>query len=79
MKILLLCSDQQVRDLIHAEARISGRLRHPHLIPMVDFGFEEEVPYLVILDAVHGTLRTLYPRSSQGSPLRVVWQVQQIA
>jgi len=68
-----------VRDLIHAEARISARLRHPHLIPMVDFGFEEEVPYLVMMDAVHGTLRTLYPRSSQVSPPRVVWHVQQIA
>ena len=79
VQILLLHGNQQVRDLIHAEARISARLRHPHLIPMVDFGLEEGVPYLVILDAVHGTLRTLYPRSSQGSPLRVVWQVQQIA
>jgi hypothetical protein len=79
MKISLLRGDQQVRDLIHAEARISARLRHPHLIPMVDFDFEEELPYLVMLDAVHGTLRTLYPRSSQVPPPRVAWQVQQIA
>ena len=79
MKILLLRGDQQVRDLIHAEARISARLRHPHLIPMVDFGFEEEVPYLVMMDAAHGTLRTLHPRSSQVSPPRVVRRVQQIA
>ena len=56
VKILSLRGDQQVRDLIRAEARISARLRHPHLIPMVDFGFEEEVPYLVMMDAVHGTL-----------------------
>jgi serine/threonine protein kinase len=62
VKILLLHGDQQVRDLIHAEARISARLRHPHLIPMVDFGLEEGVPYLVMMDAVHGTLRTRYPR-----------------
>ena len=67
MKISLLRGDQQVRDLIHAEACISARLRHPHLIPMVDFGFEEEVPYLVMLDAVHGTLRTLYPGVSAAS------------
>jgi serine/threonine protein kinase len=65
VKIVLLRGDQQMRDLIHAEARISARLRHPHLIPMVDFGFEEEMPYLVMMDAVHGTL---YPRSFQVSP-----------
>ena len=69
MKILLRRGVQQVRDLIHAKARISARQRHPPLIPMVHFGFEEEVPYLVMMDAVHGTL---YPRSSQVSPPRVV-------
>jgi serine/threonine protein kinase len=37
VKILSLRGDQQVRDLIRAEARISAQLRHPHLIPMVDF------------------------------------------
>ncbi len=79
VKILSLRGDQQVRDLIRAEVRISARLRHPHLIPMVDLGFEEEVPYLVMMDAAHGTLRTLHPRSSQVSPPRVVWHVQQIA
>ena len=79
VQILLLHGNQQVRDLIHAEARISARLRHPRLIPMVDFGLEEGVPYLVMMDAVHDTLRTLYPRYSQVFPLRVVWHVQQIA
>jgi serine/threonine protein kinase len=71
--------DQQVQDLIHAEAHISARLRHPHLNPTVDFGFEDEVPYLVMKDAMHGTLRTLYPRSFQVSPPRVVWPVRHIA
>ena len=75
VKIVLLRADQQVRDLVHAEAHISARLRHPHLIPMVDFGFEEEMPYLVMMDPSHGTLRTLYPRSSQVSLPRVVWHV----
>ncbi len=79
VKIVSLRGDQQVRDFIRAEVRISARLRHPHLIPMVDLGFEEEVPYLVMMDAAHGTLRTLHPRSSQVSPPRVVWHVQHIA
>lgn len=79
VKILSLRGDQQVRDLIRVEVRISARLRHPHLIPMVDFCFEEEVPYLVMMDAAHGTLRTLHLRSSQVSPPRVVWHDQQIA
>jgi len=79
VKILSLRGDQQLRDLIRAEVRISARLRHPHLIPMVDLGFEEEVPYLVMMDAAHGTLRTLHPRFSQVSPPRVVWHDQQIA
>src|ERR1700686_5274828 len=58
VKIWSLRGEEEVGDPMRPEVRASARLRHPHLIPMVDFGFEEEVPYLVMMDAAHGTLRT---------------------
>jgi len=79
VKILSLRGDQQLRDLIRAEARTSARLRHPHIIPIIDFGFEEEMPYLVMMYAAHGTLRTLHPRTNLVSPPRVAWYVRHIA
>src|SRR2546428_12479805 len=48
VKILSLRGDQQARDLIRAEVRISARLRHPHLITMVELAFAEEVPHLLM-------------------------------
>ena len=46
------------------EAR-SMRLRHPHIVQMLDFGLEDDVPYLVMEYAPNGSLRQRYPKGTQ--------------
>lgn len=61
------------------EARLLASLRHPHIIRVLDFGLDDETPYLVMDYAPHGTLRT---RHTKGTPLpvsTVVSYVKQVA
>jgi serine/threonine protein kinase len=46
------------------EAR-SMRLRHPHIVQVLDFGLEDDVPFLVMDYAPHGSLRQRYPKGTQ--------------
>lgn len=38
------------------EARIIAHLEHPHIIPVLDFGLQDSIPYLVMRCAPHGSL-----------------------
>src|SRR5215831_16842069 len=55
--------DQNRQDFL-TEARLLGRLVHPHIIRAFDFGLQDEVPYLVMDYAPHGNLRHLHPTGS---------------
>ena len=46
------------------EAR-SIRLRHPHIVHMLDFGLEDDIPFLVMEYAPNGSLRQCYPKGTQ--------------
>ncbi len=50
------------------EARIIARLIHPHIVRVLDFGVEREVPYLIMDYAPNGTLRQRFPRGIALSP-----------
>src|SRR5579875_1728395 len=79
VKVLAASPEQWVRDLIRTEARTHARLDHPNIVRILDFGFEQDVPYLVMAYAPGGTLRTLHPR---GTPLplrRITFYVYEIA
>src|SRR5205823_4446293 len=43
-----------------------ARLRHPHIVQVLDFGVQETTPFLVMDYAAGGTLRQRYPK---GTPL----------
>jgi len=61
------------------EARMLVRLAHPHIIRLLDYGIQEQTPFLVMEYAPGGTLRKLHPR---GQPLplsTVVAYVKQVA
>ncbi|HKF36419.1 MAG TPA: protein kinase, partial [Ktedonobacteraceae bacterium] len=61
------------------EARTIARLRHPHIVQVLDFGVEDTTPFLVMDYAPGGTLRKLHPK---GTPLpldAVVIYVRQVA
>jgi len=72
-------SNEEFYDFIN-EVRIF-RLRHPHIVPVLDFGVEQttSTPFIVMEYAPNGTLRHRCPR---GMPLplpTIVEYVQQIA
>jgi serine/threonine protein kinase len=60
------------------EAR-SFRLRHPHIIEILDFGIEDDFPFLVMDYAPNGSLRQLYPKGTQIPLPTIVSYVKQIA
>src|SRR5437667_436411 len=61
------------------EARLLASLRHPHIIRVLDFGLDEQTPYLVMDHAPNGTLRTRHPKGTTLSVSTVVGYVKQIA
>ena len=61
------------------EARTIARLRHPHIVQILDFGVENTIPFLVMDYAPNGNLRQHH---SKGVPLplaTVVSYVKQVA
>ncbi len=79
IKILHLALEPQSSRDFQEEARINARLEHPHIIRVLDFGFYERMPYLVMEYAPHGTLRTLYPKGRRVPARQIVNYVSQIA
>jgi hypothetical protein len=62
-----------------AEARTLIRLIHPHIVRVLDFGIEDQTPFLVMDYAPNGTLRQLHPK---GTPLPlelIIPYVKQVA
>lgn len=61
------------------EARTIARLKHPHIVRVLDFGVEEGLPYLVMEYAANGTLRARYPRGARFHLERILPDIQQVA
>jgi len=61
----------------HNEARTLASLDHPHIVRVLDFGVKDEVPFLVMEYAPHGTLRQA--EGTRLPPTQVAAYVNQIA
>jgi len=71
IKLLLLhLSDDDVEPFL-AEARLIARLEHPHIIRILDFDVEQEMPFLVMSYAPGGTLRQRHPKGTR-LPLNLI-------
>ena len=75
-------SSQQERDRFLQEARFLTLLKHPNILPVLDVGFEKDLPYIVTEFASHGSLldylKKLAPRPLPASEaLYIVIQVGQ--
>ena len=61
------------------EARTIASLVHPHIVRVLDFGLQDEVPYLVMDYAPNGTLRQRYPKGLPVAAELLVPHVKQVA
>src|SRR5437899_4487702 len=66
-------------ERFRAEARTIARLEHPHIVRVLDFGVEENMPFLVMSYAPGGTLRTRHPIGTRLSLTDVLSYVKPIA
>src|SRR5258708_7595767 len=56
--------DEDTFDFLK-EGRTLALLDHPNIIPIIDCGVENHIPYLIIKYAPGGTLRHRYPKGSR--------------
>lgn len=61
------------------EARTIAHLVHPHIVRVMDFGVQDEIPFLVMDYASNGTLRKLHPKGTQLPLSTIVSYVRQVA
>jgi serine/threonine protein kinase len=73
----------QMRPNTHAafqrEAHTIAHLQHPHIVRVLDFGIQDQTPYLVMEYIQGGTLRSLHPEGTRLSYEQIVEYVKQIA
>jgi serine/threonine protein kinase/DNA polymerase III delta prime subunit len=79
IKMLHVAMEPQSHQKFQKEARINARLEHPHIVRVLDFGFYEQMPYLVMEYAPMGTLRSLHPMGTRVPLQQIVYYVRQIA
>ena len=77
-----LLRTQLARDDVasfRTEARTIAHLKHPNIVSILDFGVENDLPFLVMEYAPNGTLRQCHPKG-ESLPLPIVLQyVKQVA
>ncbi|QBD77833.1 serine/threonine protein kinase [Ktedonosporobacter rubrisoli] len=62
-----------------AQASVLIHLRHPHIVPVLDFGLQDDTAYLVMDYAPHGSLRERHPKGTSLSPEIVTLYINQVA
>src|SRR5689334_6872015 len=71
-----LRNDKDVENYIN-EIRVLHRLKHPNIVPLLDFGVQQKVPFLVMPYTTNGTLKR--PRGKRYQLADVISLVKQIA
>jgi WD40 repeat protein len=79
IKVLTTRLTNEDIDGFRTEARTIARLKHPHIIRVLEFGVENGTPFLVMDYAPNGTLRSLHPKVSQLPLTTIVAYVRQVA
>lgn len=79
IKLLRVVLLNEHKDPFLTEARRLARLKHPHIVRLLDFGIEADVPFLVMEYASNGSMRTKHPKGSQVPLETVINYVNQIA
>src|SRR5205823_2596820 len=79
IKILHVRLESDIHEQFRREARTIAHLQHPHIIRVLDFGFQDQTPYLVLEYIPNGTLRTRHPKGTHLPLEQIVQYVKQIA
>ncbi len=79
IKILRTRVDEATLSNFITEARLASHLVHPHIIRVLDFGLEANVPFLVMDYAPFGNLRQQHPRGEVVPLSTVVSYVKALA
>jgi serine/threonine protein kinase len=79
IKVLSAPLAPEARAGFLAEARTLVRLAHPRIIRLLDYGVQEQAPFLVMEYAPGGTLRKRHPKGERLPLAIVVEYVQQVA
>jgi serine/threonine protein kinase len=66
-------------DTFRTEARIIAHLIHPSIVRVLEFGIEDQTPFLVMDCAPYGTLRKLHPKGTVVPLPTLVSYVKQVA
>ena len=70
-------NDNEVQQFL-AQTSLLSQLQHPHIVRILDYGVEHDMPYLVMDYAPHGSLRQRHPRGSRLPLATIVLYVNQI-
>ncbi len=79
VKVLHIQMAPDSHEAFRREARTIARLDHPHIIRVLDFGIEGQIPYLVMEYMPNGTLRTQHPKGTLLPFEKILDYVKQIA
>src|SRR6266571_5011535 len=79
IKIVHASIDSGNLEQFRREAEIVGNLRHRHIINVIDFGIQNQTPYLVMDYLPRGSLRTHHPQGTRLPLDQVVAYTKQIA
>ena len=79
IKVILNELSDADKDLFRTEGRTLVRLIHPHIVRLLDFGIESNIPYFVMDYAPNGSLREKHPLGSRLPLATIVAYVQQAA
>src|SRR6266566_8255155 len=79
IKVLHVQMDPKRQEQFLREARTIARLDHPHIVRVLDFGIEDQTPYLVMEYTPAGTLHLQHPKGTRLSFEQIMTYVKQIA
>jgi len=79
IKLLTADLTGQEKEQFRNEARLIAHLEHDHIVPVLEFDFENTIPFLVMKYAPKGTLRDRHPKGTQVPLSIVVSYIKQIA